>query len=398
MKAKFLIVLIIILCSCGRKGNNQLRETDERIKVIDLLSKPDSRMVNLSDIALDVQYLPLETSDKSMIKNISKVKIIENFIYLQNNVIEVMCFDRQGGFHYKLDKTGRGPEEYEYLGDFDISSDGNTLAVMSGHKILEFRNTSGVFAFLRSINLSEPSPCYFCFVPGSNNILLTICPWLGTEQALNILINSEGDTLCQKSNCYKYQKSDGIRSISTWDALQYSFGNEARFKDVYSDTVFSVSNASNRFIPRIIFDSHGTVVNTKARSDPEYGKNHSNDFSQIAYMSEVDRYVFYYCRVKGVTQKIIYDKVENKKFDIDQGKKLRDNVCGGPDFDLGFNSATEGKFYSFVEALALKKHVNSAAFESAEVKDPKRKMALKKLADSFKETDNPVMVIVTPKE
>ncbi len=54
--------------------------------------------------------------------------------------------------------------------------------------------------------------------------------------------------------------------------------------------------------------------------------------------------------------------------------------------------------FSFVDAITLKKYVASEDFKNAQVSDPKKKNELKKLADSLNETDNPVLIIVTPKE
>jgi hypothetical protein len=47
--------------------------------------------------------------------------------------------------------------------------------------------------------------------------------------------------------------------------------------------------------------------------------------------------------------------------------------------------------------LTLKKYVASEDFKNAQVKDLKRKDKLKELADRLKETDNPILIVVTPK-
>ena len=49
--------------------------------------------------------------------------------------------------------------------------------------------------------------------------------------------------------------------------------------------------------------------------------------------------------------------------------------------------------------LCLKwlEYVASEDFKNAEASDPKKKEYLKKLADSLEETDNPVLIVVTPK-
>ena len=50
----------------------------------------------------------------------------------------------------------------------------------------------------------------------------------------------------------------------------------------------------------------------------------------------------------------------------------------------------------FVDAIVLKKYIESEKFKSIQVNESK-KTQLRKISDSLKETDNPVLVIVTPK-
>jgi hypothetical protein len=75
-----------------------------------------------------------------------------------------------------------------------------------------------------------------------------------------------------------------------------------------------------------------------------------------------------------------------------------DDLIGGPDFNIDYLNfyCSEGKLFSFVEAITLKKYVGSEDFKNVRVSDPKKKNDLKKLADSLNETDNPVLIILTP--
>jgi len=219
MQTKVFFLIAIVLISCGKNSKKNQKDIGT-VKVIDLLAEPDSRLVNISDIASDVKYIPLESSESCMVRFIDKIIAFKDKIYLKSSS-EILCFNIQGEFLYKLSDSGRGPGQYNYLSDFDISSDGNTLMGLTDRKILEYSITKNGFVLLNSINLKEPYPLYLSFVPGTTNILISICPWLGTEPALNILINKKGDTLNVKSNCYRYKKSDEIRFRANWDALQY---------------------------------------------------------------------------------------------------------------------------------------------------------------------------------
>jgi len=75
---------------------------------------------------------------------------------------------------------------------------------------------------------------------------------------------------------------------------------------------------------------------------------------------------------------------------------LKDNIIGVPKFHP--KSCKEGKLFSWISLKALKKHVSSEEFKNLVVNNPEKKEALRKLADSLSETDNPVLIIVTPKE
>jgi hypothetical protein len=188
----------------------------------------------------------------------------------------------------------------------------------------------------------------------------------------------------------------GARSL--FDAIQYKFDNKVCFKEGFSDTIFYANNKSDKFFPKLILDSRGTVPSTKVRGDIEYAQNHAGEFSSVALAYEVPRYIFYLYMYKNLRHKIIYDKVLDKKFEIELENALMDDLNGGPNFDLYVNSCTGSEFYSSIDALTLKKYTEHADYSKAKVRDPKKKEELKRLADSLKETDNPVLIIVTPKD
>lgn len=401
MRTKLLIVLIIALCSCGRKGTHETNDTGS-IKVIDLFSEPESEITKVSDIATDLDYIPLQTSVNSLIKSITKIVTCNNKIYIRNNYDDILCFDRKGNFLYKLNKTGRGPGEYTFISDFDISSDNKILIVLASGNILVFNNTGMEFIFNKSIKLRQPFPSKISMIPETTNILLSIDPFTGKEQSLSILINADGDTLFCKPNHYRVENiTTQYRMIN--ESLQYEFVNNICFKEEFSDTVFLVDRESYKFQPRLIFDSHGKGFLPRIRYDKEYARSHSAENYWVYLIVETPRYVIYTYEHNMTRNKMLYDKLVNKKFKIAQKNlgedfkyTLEDDINGGPAFDPNF--CIEGKFYSAVDALTLKKYVAGEDFKNTQVKESKKKEELKKLADSLNETDNPVLIVVTPKD
>ena len=75
MKTLLIVVLTIVLYSCGMKDSST-------INVIDLLSTPESEIKNHSEIATDVEYIPFQTSQNSLIRYIVDFKTNDNKLYI----------------------------------------------------------------------------------------------------------------------------------------------------------------------------------------------------------------------------------------------------------------------------------------------------------------------------
>jgi hypothetical protein len=423
MRTKLLILVMIFFCSCGHKSTNETSNTDTVIE-IDLLSEPESTIKKLSEIATNVEYIPLQTTESSLIARfVLKIVNVDNRIYIRNSGLggEILCFDIDGKFLFKLQNIGRGPEEYTSITDFDISSDNKILTILSSidRKLLVYGISETGFTFQRSITLRDPAPWKVSMVPETDNAFLAIPPWRGTEPTLSLLINTVGDTIHFKSNCYKYEnvRKTGSRALN--EMLVYSIGNMVCFLEEFSDTVFYIDAKDNLFKPRMIFDTHGTLFTPEMRGNPEIPYDHT---SYIGNIFETSRYVFYSYGTKETRNSdppivnVFFDKRTKKKYKLDVEfifetifdnpvktpmNKLKDDLSGGPDFnmriDLWSIYCSGGKFFSFVEALTLKQYVNSEDFKNINVSDPNKKEDLKKLADSLNETDNPVLIAVTPK-
>lgn len=133
MRTKLVMLLMILLFSCGRESSREKDNTGSVLE-IDLLSEPESGITKLSEIAENVEYMPLQTTDSSLLGDVVlKIVNIDNRIYILNSGLEdeILCFHTDGKFSHKINKTGRGPEEYLDITDFDISYDNTLLTILS---------------------------------------------------------------------------------------------------------------------------------------------------------------------------------------------------------------------------------------------------------------------------
>lgn len=408
MRTALLIILIILICSCGRKNTNE-NVKEGSVTVIDLLSEPESEILSVSDIAADLEYLPLQTTDKSLVKSVTKVISFNNKIYLKNGFKDVLCFDKAGKFLYGLGKPGRGPGEYTFISDYDVSTDDKKLIILSDGNLLVYNISEAGFAYENYINISRftnsiSNASKISFVPGTTNILLSVDPNTGTENFLTILLNQNGDTLNCKPNQYMFENRTSFRMMVN-ESLHFDYGTGVYFKEEFCDTAFFVNKESNQFHPGLVFDSHGIGFLSRVRYDSEYGKAHGAEIYWVFLINETQRYVIFTYEHNRARFTMLYDKSSGKKFKLKElhysdtaapKKSLNDDLYGGPAFDPEFFS--ENLVYSSVDALTLKTFVAGDEFKNSKTQDPKKKEQLKKLADSLSETDNPVLIVVTPKK
>lgn len=416
MRTKLLIFAMIFLYSCGSKRSSDSSNSDSIIR-IDLLSEPKATVTKLSEFAANVEYIPLQTTKNSLLGEfVLKIVNADNKFYIRNSGLggEIMCFNGNGKFLFKLQNLGRGPEEYTSITDFDVSSDNKELTVLSSvdRKLLVYSISDTGYSFKRSLSMKEPLPLTIGMVPKTDYAFLAIEPWNITAPTLSLLINSNGDTIHHKPNCYGSRQDK--RGGFTRTALIYRGENILCFKEIFSDTVFYVDVKDRFFKPRIIFDTHSTLVTPEIWGHPERAGEH---FTSIFGINEISRYIYYYywenrsfnCRFFDTLTKTIY-KMDTGSFlatiaNIPRNEdrvKFKDDLNGGPDFtqDIRFlnSHCSGGKMFSLVDAITLKNYVLSEDFKNAKIRNPKKKIELKNLADSINETDNAVLIVVTPKD
>lgn len=387
MRRIIIFTLTVFIWSCGGNTDTKQIGADSKIKKIVIVSRPDSIITKVSDIASDIEYIPLQQSACTQIYTIDKIVARGNKIYI-NTVGNILCFNNQGHFLYKLYGNSKEQEKNVVaIYDFDIDTDDTTLIVLYGNKILQFKNTGSEFNYINTIRLGRLSPDKLNLVPGTNKILLSSIRRKRYEPSLNVLINIKGDTLAYKPNFFK--RFNPVKN-RIWDNIvHYKFDNKLYFKERFNDTVYSLSYESNYFTPELILDSRLSSTNSENINDPEYYRILPN----VSKIFEVRRYLYYVYNFCKVDHKVFYDKFEDRKYEIDpENGVLKDDIAGGPAFDPMFCS--EGKMYSWISAQEFKKYAESEDFTRTQVHDTQKHEDLKKLSLSLKDSDNPIITLV----
>jgi hypothetical protein len=380
-----IIFLLMIICSCEKRNIIDRNQ-------IDIFSKPDSDIVNLSSIATDIIYIPLQTLEESVIPTILDIKCNSVSIII-HTFTDLLFFNKSGSFLYKVSRQGRGPEEYIRLIDFDISEGNDTLLVLTNGKILLYLLTDSGYVFSKSIHMPVDGPSQIDLLSDRRNILLTYNNQDWDKPFRNLIIDFNGDTLNSRLNNYTYNKTKGPIAVIRNENIRYYYAKTPHFKEVYNDTIYTIDQFNN-FKPYLILYTHKRALKTRDRAKEK--ELDINKFVRFLNIFEVNRYIFYGYTYKESNHSVIYDKKLNIKFELNNKINLRDDIIGGVSFLPRF--CCDEIMFSWINAAMLKNYVSGESFKESIVKYPEKKKELEILASNLKETDNPILILVKLKE
>lgn len=273
MKKEFLLLMIVpllIIC-CDR---NIIPTDCEIIKI----NPADSSNSGFSDYFELDKYIILETSDSSVMKDIRKISIIGDRIFILTwGDPKILIFNINGDHIRTINKYGRAPDEYTSATDISISDDGNTICILDKLVMrLRYYNING--RYLGSTELNTDLETFTILKDG--NILGY--SYLNDAKPLNDTIyqlwnfNSSGEIL------------KGLLPVKV-DYLGNSIGLASSFNKTLSglffipyteNTIYKITENPLKLTPLYRFDFKKKTIPSKLLEMPkiEMHKAYQNSF------------------------------------------------------------------------------------------------------------------------
>ncbi len=90
------------------------------------------------DVIKDIEFLPLEMTDESIVGSVSKITLYKNFILvLDRQTRSIFIFDDKGKYIKKIARVGSGPGEYNDINDFCVHPQTGMITIAtSSRKII----------------------------------------------------------------------------------------------------------------------------------------------------------------------------------------------------------------------------------------------------------------------
>ena len=398
------LIIILTLISIGYGCKNVNNMNDSCIVTFNLTELPKITNPRLTDLDfVDIEYIPLETSEQSVISftdnvligSIPPIKIVvgEGF-YLIKQFNTILKFREDGSFVTKIGAVGRGPNEFTVAHDIDINIEDRNIYLVSAWQ-KKFNVYSETGEFKRSFNMPLYAPIDFRFV--DNKILCYCENHMGNIEDSYTLLDTNGLVIKSFPNNYPFKNHDSF--VFRYENLFYKFNNQLFKKEVYSDTVYVYEKMN--FKPHIVIEVGNKLITPDARSMYD-GMDIVKDYIQPLNLFEFGDYVYYEFIYKYEYPDIlVFSFIGSKKSDYQTLFSRNDGIIndldGGPNI-LPRTIKDDNTIIALADALQLKAYIASEEFKNSTPKYPEKKKELKKLAASLKETDNPVLVLVRLKE
>ena len=432
----YIIVSAFVFCGCSttekQKPFGEEADSLAMINLSDNVTKVESLL--LSEAISDVQVVPLETTNESLLASIQNVQVTDDDIWIiPYEDQRLYRFSRSGKFLNFVGRIGQGPEEYTQLYDYFIDEKKKEVycvTIYQGVQVYDFdgkykrRPTNKLLGYMFSCAIGP-------FLLFDNHIFIS--QHTQVEKPINNPVDSLWsvalvDSAFQKKKLFKNPVHIGKEELlvgrrgkaETWENVNYlrewsstleSYANQFTLKFPDTDTIYQYNLDSQEFIPLYMIESkeekgdyeltHQWIKERKAFDYfliREYYQ--SKDFIYLVGNKGENIYTYCYNKHDGkVTYKVDKGNIIARKLPWFANPHLYlacpfvfENDITGGDFTVDYRSS--GKYWvDLLVPFSEDKWIDIDAVKASTVIDEAKKEAFVNCLENVNEDSNPILLI-----
>jgi len=379
-KSKYLIfTAFLIMLGCGRNTEEKTNDWEKAsvTKVfIDLKKKENTSFFKYYS---DLEIIPLKTTDRSVIKEISKIVVNNNNYYiLDSEQRSVLIFSRDGHFINRLDKTGKGPGEYIDIYDFDINEFTGNLEILDPRGIIYIYSPE--LTFINSLTIPVRAIHQFLAINRDTMVFYSIYE----EESFLFFRRSDNIVFHKMLNVPDNLKEMPVSSLENRRIIKYQ--DEILFFQPYSNKVYKVTDFTE-YSTHLAWDFgkyNFKYDKIKWDQPPNYYVNYAYRLSNEAFS------FYYYFELESL---VITRFILNQKWVNLYLNKLTGQYDVFTDFSENISPPIiklihEGRVITAIEFDQLNNYINNRIIS------PDQKIII----DSIKPDNNPILLIYKLKD
>jgi len=382
------LIFFFVIASC----NNQDQTQFNKLETIDLdKGLKDTKEIVLSQIATDIQYIPLETNEECLITSVSQIFTFKDkFIVFDDRQKNIYLFETTGKFIRKIGEKGIGPGEYNEAFRVSFCDKDSTILVKDRDNILygldgKFIKKKDMFPEMGQIDFLNDHIVFSFGRPDfvfNDNFQIAICDKnfkvqnrLINRKSENITIENEGRILGNMMNRLQYFSD----TLSYWE---YKYDTIYRIPDEYTcfpRYAFTYSRKQS-------FNEH--PEGSQARVIEKLIETNNYIFLQLFDPSgtsaeSIDNEMIYFKKTKEIMTLRFRDNVRGLINDIDGGLEI-----------LPRKSLKDGRIYTSFSAFDLRQRQENEPYKSIKPSNTDKRKELLQILNNSKMEDNPVIMII----
>ncbi len=417
-----------VLAACSTKNT-----IPENVRIIDLSNNVRKvKTLSLSDVAAQMEIVPLEVTDSSLIAEIENIQIGEQDIWLKcSREQSILRFSRQGKFLNKVGRFGQGPGEYSLFYDFMIDEDRREVNIVTIGSGVYTYGFDGMFkkriATLQAVNAISKRALAISYHQFRHRFFATAGSPIVSDINRDSLWSLVALDSCFhivkmfKNPAYGGHEDFMLKKRSnSWDNYWTeqpvsvdSYGNQITLKFDDTDLIYAYNEDSGELTPLY------AIVSKEKKADYEWTHQWMKERKAFDYFSisghyDTKDYIYLTGHKGNDTYLYTYDK-QNGEVRLLKGKGeiveqtfpnrlvyrrfkgnyiLTNDICGGR-FIL--DNRSHGKYW--VNVIVPEDEIDMNLLKSAQVRDENLREeyigALERMRNN--EESNPLLIVVTLK-
>jgi len=423
--SQILLLIVLFSTSCSEQQN------EKSLKIIDVAgSVGGGRITDISEVVKEIRYIPLETSEKSLVSDRPRVIYENGKIFINDRTDSIKIYDNGGKFLRNFGRRGRGPQEYlfpqvvfvtPHKGNFMITT------AITDRCVIKYDSTGkylGKFILPRNENFYQENPLWIDdntyispirFYTDKPEFAAVIYDSLGqikfpipipTLPAFEVFKEMEPATVMDRNGKKIYLENDSkVKEIMNPD-MPFLYRYKDKIRVVYESNDSVLSIGSDLIVDTPYIFNFGKFRNySMDRSSIGTAKGEHVSLMGRDRIMETDNFLLLHIALRDYAHEP-YDKPtangkgtfalndsyaifnkENGKFSfLNQTEKgvlgFRENLMGGPPFWPTYVS-NDNSMVMIISAASL------IEYASNHTVSPK----LAEIVKNLSENDNPVVVI-----
>ncbi len=275
---------------------------------------------SLADLVTDVEYVELKLPQGTFLGALQKAIFADSSIYLLDvvqgsGISRILVLSNEGIYRFAIDKTGKGPGEYEFIYDFDVTE--KFIVVSSADKFMFYDKDNG--AFVQSFN--KPEECPFDNIVMLNEI--TVISDAGRtrynrdKEQIRIWNVDEGEFVYEG-----VPFRDFALKLGNTSRYFFRLQDTVRAMPIYSKTVYSVVEEQNKYSiePAYTFDfgKYWIDANILANSynERELFFGSAEEYVHTVDVFETDEVIYVHYRLQNKDFAYLLDKATGRSLNI----------------------------------------------------------------------------------